>query len=78
VPSSTIACSPSRAIASAKVVSEPFGIDQLSNHAMDEDLVGNRKAGRRAGADGLDRRNASLRKPFAYNASVGAGFMRAN
>jgi hypothetical protein len=32
-------------------VGEPFGIDQLSNDAMDEDLVGNRKAGRRAGAD---------------------------
>jgi hypothetical protein len=59
-------------------VGEPFGIDQLSNDAMDEDLVGNRKAGRRAGADGLDHRNASLRKPFSYNASVGAGFMRAN
>ena len=45
--------------------------DQLSNEAMDEDLVGNRKAVHRAGADGLDHRNASLRKPFSYNASVG-------
>ena len=31
-------------------VSEPLGIDQLSNDAMDEDLVGSREAGRGAGA----------------------------
>jgi hypothetical protein len=58
-------------------VSEPFGIDQLSNDAMDEDLVGNCKAGRGAGADGLDRprwdsgldREQRMRVPFVARAS---------
>jgi len=36
-------------------VGEPLGIDQLTNDAMDEDLVRSREAGRGAGADGLDR-----------------------
>src|SRR5262249_17929813 len=37
-------------------VGEPLGIDQLSNDAMDENLVVGREARCGAGADGLDRR----------------------
>jgi hypothetical protein len=62
-------------------VGKPLGIDQLSNDAMDEDLVGSREAGLGAGADGLDRRRwdsgldreRRMRVPFIARAQVTCG-----
>src|ERR1700745_1998995 len=62
-------------------VAEPLGIDQLSNAGMDEGLVVSRKAGRGAGADGLDRRRwdsgldreRRMSVPFVARAQVTRG-----
>src|SRR5262249_51415434 len=62
-------------------VGEALGIDQLSDDAMDEDLVGIREAGCGAGADGLDRgrrhsglhRERRMRVPFVAGAQMTRG-----